>query len=158
MSQRLRELVEEGWSEEDALRIVTTVDCSVEPSRTKQSQADEADINKILERFERTGFLPVANALGGPQARFGDFSDGLDYVEAQNRVAAARQAFEALPARVRERFRNDPAELVEFLGDSNNLDEAVKLGLVEVRPKAEEGAPPGPGGAPPGPGGVTPEA
>ena len=42
----------------------------------------------------------------------------------------------ALPAHLRARFENDPAQLIDFLGDENNRSEAEKLGLLEV-PKAE---------------------
>ena len=36
----------------------------------------------------------------------------------------------ALPAQIRSRFENDPAKLIDFLDNSENLDEAIKLGLV----------------------------
>ena len=43
---------------------------------------------------------------------------------------AADDAFMALPAAVRERFNNDPAELVDFVSDVNNRSEAIDLGLI----------------------------
>lgn len=130
MSLRLKELVEEGLSEDEALRATTTVDCSVEPSRTKQSFAEEADINFIVSRFMKTGYLPPVEEMGGPQLAFGDFSGGVDFLEAMERVREAEGAFRALPAPVREHFRNDPAELLEFVGDVRNRAKAVELGLV----------------------------
>lgn len=130
MSKRFRELVEEGYSEAEALRVTTTVDCSVEPSRTKQSFAEEADINFVVSRFMKTGYLPPVEEIGGPQPRFGDFSDGMDFMDALSRVQEAQASFAGLPAAVRERFRNDPAELLVFVSDSGNRAEAVKLGLI----------------------------
>ena len=58
----------------------------------------------------------------------------------------------ALPSRVRRRFDNDPAELMEFLADEANREEAVMLGLIEkeepVQPApAPEGGAPASGGA-----------
>jgi phage internal scaffolding protein len=48
-----------------------------------------------------------------------------------NRVIAAQDEFEALPAQIRARFDNDPANLIEFLENENNRPEAEELGLVE---------------------------
>ena len=48
-----------------------------------------------------------------------------------NRVLAAKTEFESLPAQIRARFQNDPAQLIEFLQDENNRPEAEELGLVE---------------------------
>ena len=45
-------------------------------------------------------------------------------------VMAADDAFMALPANIRERFNNDPAELVDFVSDDRNRSEAIDLGLV----------------------------
>ena len=61
----------------------------------------------------------------------GDFSGIGDYHTALNRVIAAQDEFEALPAQIRARFNNDPAELIEFLEDDKNRPEAETLGLVE---------------------------
>lgn len=137
MSQRYRDLVAGGMSEAEALRTTTTVDCSVEPSRTKQSFAEEADINFLMDRFLRTGYLPSVEELGGPQPMFGDFSEGVSYMDALERVRAAEEGFLQLDAKVRDRFRNDPAELLEFLSDPGNREEALRLGLVADKRAAE---------------------
>lgn len=112
-------------------------DCSVEPSRTKQSFADETDINWIMKRFIDAGTFPVVDVLGGPQALFGDFSDGGTLFDVQNRLIEARESFDALPALVRKRFDNDPVALLDFLADSGNRKEAEELGLI-----APAGTPP----------------
>jgi hypothetical protein len=39
--------------------------------------------------------------------------------------------FEDLPAEVRFRFDNKPAELLKFMSDPANADEAIDLGLFE---------------------------
>lgn len=110
------------------------------PSLTKQSFAEECDINTIVERFGLTGELPTD--IRAPQ--YADFDEIFDYHSAMNAVAQAREAFDAMPADVRARFSNDPGAFVDFCADENNRDEAVKLGLVlpakvvDVVPPQEE--------------------
>ena len=55
-------------------------------------------------------------------------------------VNQARDLFMSLDAEVRKRFGNDPAQLLDFLADNKNYDEAKKLGLVDVKapPKVDE--------------------
>jgi phage internal scaffolding protein len=98
-----------------------------EPSLAQQHYKDECDINTILERFNITGLVPQSPL----SPRYGDFSGIGDYHTALNRVIAAQDEFEALPAQIRARFDNDPAQLIEFLADENNRPEAEELGLVD---------------------------
>jgi len=97
-----------------------------EPTRAQQHHKDECDINVILDRFGKTGQIPV-NAISGT---YGDFSGVHDYHTAMNALIAADSEFAALPANIRNRFANDPANLVQFLDNPNNQAEAEKLGLV----------------------------
>jgi len=96
-------------------------------SRTKQAFKDECDINKIMARFVRTRTLDWVSDVA---PRYGDLI-GWDYQEALNQVARGKEMFKALPAKVRSRFHNDPAELLDFLADEDNRDEARKLGLLK---------------------------
>ena len=96
-------------------------------SLAQQHYKEECDINTILEKFNITGMLPE-NTLS---PRYGDFTGIGDYHTAMNRVFAAQEEFEALPAQIRARFDNDPAQLIEFLENSDNRPEAEELGLVE---------------------------
>jgi len=98
-----------------------------EPSLAQQHFKEECDINTILQKFNITGILPEAPL----SPRYGDFSGIGDYHTAMNRVLAAKTEFESLPAQIRARFQNDPAQLIEFLQDENNRPEAEELGLVE---------------------------
>lgn len=109
-----------------------------EPSLTKQSFSDECDINVIMARFEKTGVLTSENAQS---PRYGDFSDVIDYDESLRVVMEAEEAFMALPAKVRARFQNDPSEIIEFVRDPANLQEAVSLGLIEPVVAAAEQLP-----------------
>ena len=99
-----------------------------EPTRAQQHHKDECDINVILERFGKTGQVPV-NTISGT---YGDFSGVHDYHTAMNALIAAESEFAALPAQLRNKFANDPANLVQFLDNPDNRAEAEKLGLVNI--------------------------
>lgn len=122
----------------------TAIDFSSSPSLTQQSFKDECDINNIMARFEATGVLPD-NPF---EPRFGDTTMLPDFHAAQNIIAQANETFAALPAKVRERFQNDPAQYLAFFSDADNHDEAVKLGLVNP-PQAPQEAPSVPEATPP---------
>lgn len=110
----------------------TAVDFSDDPGLTQQQFAEDADINTLIRRFGLSGDMPAPRAV--PQ--YGDFSDVVDYQTALDRLLEADSAFMSLPADVRKRFDNSPAQLWQFLhGGEANLEEARKLGLVEM-PKA----------------------
>lgn len=97
-----------------------------EESRTQQQFKAEVDINTIVERFGLTGELP--NDVRVPVSA--DYTEAVtDYQTALNLVIAAETAFMELPAKVRERFGNDPQRLQMFVEDKDNLEEARKLGI-----------------------------
>lgn len=98
----------------------------LDDSRTKQSFAEECDINTIVRRFNLTGQLP--SNVRAPT--YGDFEEVFDYHSAMNAILEAERSFMMMPAEVRDRFGNDPQRFLEFVNDDHNRDEAVKLGLV----------------------------
>jgi len=95
-------------------------------SLAQQQFKEECNINNIMEKFGLTGLIPQ-NPLT-PQ--YGDFSGIYDYHSALNAVIDANEQFGALPAQIRDRFMNDPANLIDFLENPENRGEAEKLGLV----------------------------
>ena len=104
-----------------------------DPSLAQQNFKDETDINFIVRQFGLTGELP-----GKPLSpQYGDFTGVLDYHSAVNAVLAAQDDFMELPAHMRSRFNNDPAELIDFLSKEENREEATKLGLVAAKPISE---------------------
>jgi len=109
----------------DKVSDETGLVCS-DPSLAQQNFKDESDINYIVRQFGLTGELP-GQAIS-PQ--YGDFTGVLDYHSAVNAVLAAQDEFMDLPAQMRARFDNDPAKLIDFLGNQENRDEAIKLGLI----------------------------
>ncbi len=99
-----------------------------EPTLAQQQFRDEADINTILERFGRTGELVVP--VNVPQ--FGDYSEVTDYHTAMNMIIQAQDSFDALPAKLRAQFDNDPGRFVDFVMDESNREKAIEMGLIEA--------------------------
>lgn len=106
-----------------------------DPSRTQQQFTDEVNINNIMRDFGITGQLP--QNIRAPI--YADFSESItDFQTAQNIVREAKESFMKLPAKVRERFHNNPQELLEFVHDDANADEATKLGLTIPKPPEQQ--------------------
>lgn len=99
------------------------------PSMTKQADAHEADINVIMDRYQKTGDPSIfMRNTGGIYA---DVSDAPDYQACLNTVREAQSAFDALPARIRDRFANDPAQLIAAIQDPAMHKELRELGVLE---------------------------
>lgn len=103
-----------------------------DPSRTKQSFAEEADINNIMHQYVKTGILPS----GTHQLNFGDFSSGEEYADLLGKILDARADFDLLDSSIRERFANSPEQLIRFMSNPDNKEEAIRLGLLPD-PKAK---------------------
>jgi phage internal scaffolding protein len=97
-----------------------------EPSLTQQQFKAECDINNIIKSYSQTGVLPVSTKVG----KFLDVSNVTDYQTSLNTVYQAQKAFDDLPSKIRTRFKNDPNELLAFIEDDKNHEEALQLGLL----------------------------
>lgn len=106
------------------------------PSVTQQHFKDECDIDRILKKYQATGFL-VDPLKPRRQPLFGDFSNISSFQEMQNAVAQAYEVFDALPSQIRDRFGNSPQKLMDWLSDPDNAQEAFELGLAPEPKKAE---------------------
>lgn len=104
-----------------------------ETSLTHTDMKKQCDINNIVEQYVMTGTLPSVRGASFVKRfpMFGDFTVGNDFQTIQNTLKASEMAFLELPSRVRERFHNNPAELVSFLQDEGNRKEAEDLGLID---------------------------
>lgn len=117
------------------------------PSITEQSHAKECDVNFIMKRFQKTGQLPVSKTA---QPVYIDVTNLTDFQDMHNKVAAARQKFEALPAAEREKYGNKVEKWIEgklaeakALSDKRIADaELAKLKdeLIEAKKPKEKGA------------------
>jgi len=86
--------------------------------RTKQSFKDETDINKLLQRAQKTGTISHLSKYEGV---YGDFAN-FDFFEAQIQLAKGREVFDALPSEIRDEFRQSPADFFEYVNDPANKD------------------------------------
>jgi len=114
--------------DQDRASVLSGLSCP-EPTMAQQQFRDECNINTIVERFGLTGQLPV----GVRPPEYGDFTQVSDFQSAMQAVRQAQETFMLFPANVRERFGNDPQQLLEFVSDESNLEEAVSLGLAMPR-------------------------
>ena len=122
----------------DAASDESGVDCSKDKGMTQQSFAEEVDINTIVKRFGITGEMP----LQYDTPKYGDFEGVFDFQSAMNAVRDAAERFMELPASVRAKFQNDPQQLVEFVADEKNREEAIRIGLIDAKtPVASLAAP-----------------
>ncbi len=108
------------------------------PSKTRQSEMKNADINLIMAKYEKTGVLPGF----GIEGFYADVSAVGDFREAIARVQRGDEVFMSLPANVRKEFGNDVGTFVDFCSDadkrSENMARLHELGVVvpeEFRPK-----------------------
>jgi len=109
----------------DAASNESGLSCADE-SLAVQSAKDETDINTIVRRFGLTGELPgdfqmpqSVDVAGMPSS----------YHAAMNYVLASQAEFMRMPGELRERFNNDPGQLLGFLDDPSKVEESVSLGL-----------------------------
>lgn len=97
------------------------------PSKTHQEFERDCNISKIVKAAGKEATLMVPRVS---EPVYGNFENGADFKEIQNKLIEAEQQFMALPSKIREKFNNDPAELIEFCKDENNVEEAKEMGLL----------------------------
>jgi phage internal scaffolding protein len=115
-----------GSYDTDAVSEETALFCP-EETMAQQQFAENCDINVIMARFGQGYQIPEGHRM----PTYGDFDGIHDYREALDFIREAGESFMELPANIRERFGNDPANLIDFLGDEANRAEAQKLGLLD---------------------------
>lgn len=96
-------------------------------SRVKQSETEATEIGSILKKYlEENVPVPTERSM------YGDFSSGLDFHAALNRVREAEQAFAAVPAHIRAHVQNDAGSFLDMVFDPERRGELEELGLVEA--------------------------
>lgn len=100
------------------------------PGRTKQADQKGTDLKSIVDKWRRTGEHPPLSR-SPKDAVYADFSNVDDYLQAIQKVHRAAEAFENLPARIRDHFENDPADLVDAWHDPTRRSELEHLGMIE---------------------------
>jgi len=102
------------------------------PSLTQQHHANDVNINKIIERFNKTG------VLGDGLQRRGNYADVSlfgDFGECQRRIEAARESFASLPVQVKKLAGNDPSRLWDVLNNPENRQLLEKAGVLKTPEK-----------------------
>jgi len=107
--------------------------------RTVQSDAEAGNINNMAGRVLQ------ARMRGNPDGRKPMFMEvpSESFHEMLNKVTQVQHTFQRIPARIRSRFANSPAVMMDWLQNPDNRIEAVKLGLIddpEIRAQLEEAA------------------
>lgn len=97
-------------------------------SMTTQAGKEDADINVIVGRFLKAGIMPEPLP-----ANFVDLSDVPTFMEYQDRLRAASDSFNSLPAVVRATFANDPVAFTDFALDPKNIDQLRSWGLAPAK-------------------------
>lgn len=121
------EMESSAYVEIDRANPALYCDCSDLPSLTRQEFADECDINKLMEKYEKTGILP--SNMNSMSPRYLDVSDVPDFRSALDMLNASTEAFMSLPAKVRKEFDNDPVQFVDFAQNPENITKMREWGL-----------------------------
>lgn len=112
-------------------RIIT--DCGDE-LMTKQAFKSECDINTILKQYSKTGIIThVQNS----RPQYMDLPDAIDYQASMNTLLQADEAFAGLPASIRSRYGNDPAQFLAALSDPSQTDYLTSVGVFAPKKGAD---------------------
>lgn len=104
------------------------------PSRTQQSFKKQCDVNQIIARFQKTGEL---NHVRDGASVYMECTQ-IDFQDCMDRIVRAEEHFMSLPSKVRERFGNSVSNLLDFMSDEKNFEEAKALGLIVVPEEKKE--------------------
>lgn len=97
--------------------------------RTEQHHKNECDVNRIIKKYDKTGVIHHVSKF---EAEFGD-ATGPDFKSAMDLVVRSQANFDQLPSNIRKRFKNSAGELLAFMDDASNREEAIELGLIDRR-------------------------
>lgn len=120
----------------DTYPRVSTSDLKCGPGKTQPHHAEEVDINRIVDRYMKTGEL-------SNRAQVPVWGDALmrapkSLQEASERLIAARVAFMKLPSSFRAELDNNPATWVDRVTkkDGYTMSLMAKYGMLDL-PKGE---------------------
>ena len=103
-----------------------SIDFTGQKTMTEQCHKDSCDMHVILKKFEKTGILEHVSKHAGT---YNDYINAPDFREAMTLLAEAEQMFETVPAKIRKKFGNDPAEYLEFMQNPENYEAIKEMGL-----------------------------
>lgn len=91
--------------------------------RTKQCFQSSCDINKILQKAQKTG---TVSHIAQYQPEYGDFAE-FDFLDAQLKLRRGVEIFEAAPSEIRKEFDNNAAKFFAYVNDPANEGEIDRL-------------------------------
>lgn len=103
-------------------------------SKVNQSFKSRVDIRKIMRRGSTA-------ETSGCVLKYGDFRTPIDLMgmmEIKNRGEAA---WRQIPSKIRKYFSNDRDEFLKFIAKSDNLDEAIRIGLCHKKTEPRKSDP-----------------
>lgn len=101
----------------------------------KQEFKDDADINSIMRKFQKTGTIDHSAQYA---LEYGIATPHTLH-EAMNIVTRAESMFAELPSSLRKKFEHSAAKFLDFVQDEANYEEARELGL-QLAPEAAKAA------------------
>lgn len=114
------------------------------PSVTQKQWKNDVDVNKIMARYKKTGM--ITHLRNAEQGAYLDLTELPDLLTAQIQLKQANEKFLEIPPQVRLKFNNDPNQLISYLQNPSNHEEAIHLGLMvkrdEPNPKPNDATPP----------------
>lgn len=111
---------------------IFATDVGVDEDLVQQHMRDECDVNVIMRRYQNTGVLTHVNEQAN--LIYGDFYDVPDYKSGVELMLAADQLFMELPSSVRDHFKNNAGDFLEFATDEKNIEQMREWGLAEKAP------------------------
>ena len=101
------------------------------PSNVQQCDKDSTDINKIISRYgEQCVCQACAANARQPISEDVAALSSVDFNTMMQKIASLNNQFNELPADVRKKFGHNPANMLEFMQNPANQEEAAKLGLI----------------------------
>lgn len=104
-------------------------------SVTKQSFAAECDINRIVDKFPVVDDTAVLDNM--PMELFGNIVTPNEMTGAVEVVNLVNKQMMSLPAKLRDKFGNDPIKFLEFLEKPGSLDYLKKEGYINEQASNE---------------------
>lgn len=105
-------------------RVTKVLTVTGQENKVDQSYKDLTTVKNLVARTEAKGLLRANVQFEGELDDFPNY----DFMEAQTMMAKATQAYDAMPDKVRSRFKN-AAEFMQFANDPTNAPEMIKMGL-----------------------------
>lgn len=92
-------------------------------SMTEQHHAKSCDINNIVAKYIKTGLM---SHMKSHEGTYGDVT-AADFQDAQNLIAEQKSIFNDLPAAVRAKFDNDPAQYLDKVLTDEGVEELRQI-------------------------------